>query len=126
MAKEYVRRLRSTQDPRRAHRGLVGTAPYTPTMTDDVNSGRVGGEPRELLRRAIGCITVTKGPGGEGMLSGQLPQELAEPFTRALMRIEAELLLHDADLFTATTGETRTQSERRADAFTAMILRLDD
>jgi len=69
---------------------------------------------------------MTKGPGGEGILSGQLPQELAEPFTRALMRIEAELLLHDADLFTARSGETRTQSERRADAFTAMILRLGD
>jgi hypothetical protein len=55
-----------------------------------------------------------------------LPQELAEPFTRALMRIEAELLLHDAYLLTATSGETRTQSERCADAFMAMILRLDD
>ena len=81
---------------------------------------------REVLRRAIACITVTKCPGGEGILLGELPQELAEPFTRALTRIEADLLLHDADLFTATKGETRTQSERRADAFTAMILRLDD
>ena len=95
-------------------------------MAGDANTDRVGGEPRELLRRAIACITMTKGPGGEGILSGQLPQELAEPFTRALMRIEAELLLHDADLFTARSGETRTQSERRADAFTAMILRLGD
>jgi hypothetical protein len=95
-------------------------------MAGDANTDRVGGERRELLRRAIACITMTKGPGGEGILSGQLPQELAEPFTRALMRIEAELLLHDADLFTARSGETRTQSERRADAFTPMILRLDD
>ena len=95
-------------------------------MAGDANTDRVGGERRELLRRAIACITMTKGPGGEGILSGQLPQELAEPFTRALMRIEAELLVHDADLFTARSGETRTQSERRADAFTAMILRLDD
>jgi hypothetical protein len=69
---------------------------------------------------------MAKGLGGEGILSGQLPQELAEPFARALMRIEAELLLHDADLFTASSGEIRTQSERRADAFTAMILRLDE
>ena len=95
-------------------------------MAGDANTDRVGGERRELLRRAIACITMTKGPGGEGLLSGQLPQELAEPFTRALMRIEAELLLHDADLFTARSGETRTQSQRRADAFTPMILRLDD
>jgi hypothetical protein len=41
------------------------------------------------------------------------------------MRIEAELLLNDADVMTATVGEHRTQSERRADAFTAMIPRLD-
>jgi hypothetical protein len=65
------------------------------------------------------------GPGGRGIVSGKIPQDLAEPFTRALLRIEAELLLNDADLWTAAAGETRTQSERRADAFTAMILRLD-
>lgn len=95
-------------------------------MNDDANADRVGGEPRELLRRAIACFTMTKGPAGEGILSAQLPQELAEPFTRAVMRLEAELLIHDADLFTATGGESRTQSERRADAFMAMIMRLDD
>ena len=78
-----------------------------------------------MLRQALACLTVDEGPGGEGILSGQLPPDLAEPFARALMRIEAELLLSDADLFTAKNGETRTQSERRADAFTAMILRLD-
>lgn len=94
-------------------------------MIDDASPDRIGGESRELLLRAIGCLTMTKGPGGEGILSGRLPQELAEPFTRALMRIEAELLLNDADVLTATIGEPRTQSERRADAFTAMILRLD-
>ena len=44
----------------------------------------------------------------EKTLGYRLPQELAEPFTRALMRIEAELLLDDAALFTATIGETRT------------------
>ena len=40
------------------------------------------------------------------------------------MRIEAELLLDDADVLTARIGERRTQSERRADALTALILRL--
>jgi len=95
-------------------------------MASDANTDHVGGEPRALLRQALACITTSEGPGGEGILSGQLPQELAEPFARALMRIEAELLLSDADLFTAKNGETRTQSERRADACTAMILRLDD
>ena len=59
-----------------------------------------------------------------GILSGRLPEELASPFTRALMRIEAELLLDDADVLTARIGERRTQSERRADALTALILRL--
>ncbi|HYW61971.1 MAG TPA: DUF222 domain-containing protein [Bradyrhizobium sp.] len=93
-------------------------------MIDNTNNAEVGGEPCELLRRAIARLTMTRGPNGEGVLAGKLPQELAEPFTRALMRIEAEQLLNDADLLKATIGETRTQSERRADAFTALVRRL--
>jgi hypothetical protein len=95
-------------------------------MIDNANTAEVGAEPCELLRRAIARLTMTSGPRGEGVLSGRLPQELAGPFTRALIRIEAELLLNDAALLTATIGETRTQSERRADAFTALVLRLDE
>lgn len=95
-------------------------------MTDDANKHQIAGEPRELLRQAVACFAVTVDSGGAAILSGKLPQKLAEPFTRALMRTEAELLLHDADLFTSTIGETRTQSERRADALEAMILRLVD
>jgi len=94
-------------------------------MIDDAGREQIGGEPRELLLQAIACLTVTKGRGGGGILSGKLPQDLAEPFTRALMRIEAELLLNDADVLTATIGEPRTQSERRADALVEMVLRLD-
>ncbi len=94
-------------------------------MIDDASREQIGGEPRELLLQAVACLTVTKGPGGGGILSGKLPQDLAEPFTRALMRIEAELLLNDADVLTATIGEPRTQSERRADALVEMVLRLD-
>ena len=60
-------------------------------MIDDARRDRIGGESRELLLRAIACLTMTKGTDGEGILSGKLPQELAQPFTRALMRIEAEL-----------------------------------
>lgn len=94
-------------------------------MSDETSSSRIGGESRELLLQAITCLRVTKGPGGWGILSGQLPQHLAQPFTRALMRIEAELLLDDAEALTATVSEPRTQSERRADALVAMVLRLD-
>jgi hypothetical protein len=110
--------------PADAGNALVGAEPYTPPMNDDTNMALVAGEPRELLRRAFACLTVTKGRRGEGILSGQLPRELAEPFNRALMRTEAELLLDDAEAFTAAVGETRTQSERRADAFTALVLGL--
>jgi len=94
-------------------------------MIDNASTDQVGGEPRELLLQAMACITMTKDPEGGGILSGQLPQDLAEPFTRALMRIEAELLLNDADVFTAPIGELRTHSERRADALVEMVLRLD-
>jgi len=93
-------------------------------MIDDAKSDRIGGEPRELLLRAMACLTVTDAPGGGGFVSGKLPRDLAEPFTRALMRIEAEFLLNDAEAFTATVGEPRTQSERRADALEAIVFRL--
>ncbi|WP_433577074.1 hypothetical protein [Nocardia brasiliensis] len=42
------------------------------------------------------------------------------------MRVEAELLLHDAELVTVEGGEPRTPEERRTDAFVALVLRVDD
>ena len=66
------------------------------------------------------------GPDGEYIVNGDLPPEVAPPFIRAIMRVEAELLLHDAELVTVDNEEPRTPDERRTDAFVALVLRIDD
>ncbi len=43
------------------------------------------------------------------------------------MRVEAELLLHDADKISVDgPGANRTPAQRRADAFLALVLRVGD
>lgn len=54
----------------------------------------------------------------------QLDRRLAPPFVRALMRVEAELLLHDADRLGQGSNHPRTDGQRRADAFVALALRV--
>ncbi|MGW4742996.1 hypothetical protein [Nocardia xishanensis] len=71
-------------------------------------------------------VHTESGPDGEYILNGDLPPEVAPPFVRAVMRIEAELLLHDAELVTLDDEEPRTQEQRRADAFVALVMRLDN
>ncbi|SLI21720.1 Uncharacterised protein [Mycobacteroides abscessus subsp. abscessus] len=66
------------------------------------------------------------GPDGEYIVHGDLPPEVAPPFIRAVMRVEAELLLRDAELVTVGNEEPRTPEERRTDAFVALLLRIDD
>lgn len=51
---------------------------------------------------------------------------MAPVFVRAIMRIEAELLLNDAELVNIDQGEPRTPEERRTDALIALLLRVDD
>ena len=43
---------------------------------------------------------------------------------RALMRIEAELLIHDADLFTSGQDEVGSAEARQADAFRELVMRV--
>ncbi|HET6921436.1 MAG TPA: hypothetical protein VFI46_18530 [Jiangellaceae bacterium] len=45
---------------------------------------------------------------------------------RAIMRIEAELLLADANEVGSSAAEPRTPQQRRADAFVALALRVAD
>lgn len=55
-----------------------------------------------------------------------LEQDVSGPFLRALMRVEAELLLQDADRLTGSWADWRTSDQRRADAFVALTLRVAD
>ncbi|MCP2277447.1 hypothetical protein ACFYT3_09030 [Nocardia amikacinitolerans] len=92
----------------------------------DTDSDLVAGERRADLLRALSYVSTESGPDGEYIVNGDLPPEVAPPFIRAIMRVEAELLLHDAELVTVDNEEPRTPDERRTDAFVALVLRIDD
>lgn len=94
--------------------------------TDEMDSDLVAGERRVDLLRALSYVSTESGPDGEYIVNGDLPPEVAPPFIRAIMRVEAELLLHDAELVTVDNEEPRTPDERRTDAFVALVLRIDD
>jgi hypothetical protein len=47
------------------------------------------------------------------------------PFERALMRIEAELLLADADSLGSVDDEERTVEQRRCDALIELLMRVN-
>ncbi|MQY23741.1 MULTISPECIES: DUF222 domain-containing protein [Nocardia] len=95
-------------------------------MADDTDSDLIAGELRVDLLRALSYVETESGPDGSYIVNGDLPPEVAPPFIRAIMRIEAELLLHDARQVTVDRGEPRTPEERRADAFLALALRVTD
>ncbi|WP_028479390.1 hypothetical protein [Nocardia sp. CNY236] len=95
-------------------------------MADETDSDLVAGERRADLLRALSYVSTESQPDGSYVVNGDLPPDVAPPFIRAIMRVEAELLLHDAELVTVEDGEPRTPEERRTDAFVALVLRVDD
>lgn len=57
-------------------------------------------------------------------VTAEMPREVFQPFRRALMRIEAELIVSDADELSSETVEVgRTDDERRFDAFVELVER---
>ncbi|MEU7630470.1 hypothetical protein AB0B25_12290 [Nocardia sp. NPDC049190] len=95
-------------------------------MADDIDSDLIAGERRVDLLRALSYVSTESQPDGSYIVNGDLPPDVAPPFIRAIMRVEAELLLNDAELVTVEDGEPRTPEERRTDAFVALVLRVDD
>ncbi|MFR9750679.1 hypothetical protein ACL02S_06540 [Nocardia sp. 004] len=95
-------------------------------MADESDSDLIAGERRVDLLRALSYVSTESQPDGSYVVNGDLPPDVAPPFIRAIMRVEAELLLHDAELVTVEDGEPRTPEERRTDAFVALVLRVDD
>jgi hypothetical protein len=94
--------------------------------TEHLN-GRVAGERVDDLVRMLTQIQLEQpGPDGSYRFHCHVKKEEWAPFVRALMRIEAELLLHDADLVDASGIEPRTSEQRRADAFVALALRVQE
>jgi len=86
----------------------------------------VAGERVDTLVQALQQIKLKKAPNGMTKVSGRLESPLADPFFRALMRVQAELLLQDADRLGSENWEDRTHEQRAADAFVALALRVGE
>jgi hypothetical protein len=86
----------------------------------------VAGEPLDVLVKALASFKFRKTPRGMINVTAQLDRDLGPPFLRALMRVEAELLVHDADLVGGSEVENRTPDQRRADALVALVLRITE
>lgn len=84
------------------------------------------GEPLPLLLRALAGITLEHMPNGWARVGGEMAPEPGAAFLRALMRLEAELLLEEADDLVAGGGETRTPEQRRHDAFAELARRIGE
>lgn len=55
-------------------------------------------------------------------MTADVPADVATPYLRAVMRREARLLTEDADAMGVGDWEPRTAEQRRADAFTDVML----
>ena len=84
----------------------------------------VAGERVDTLIQALLQIKCKKASNGMTSVSGRLEPGLADPFFRALMRVQAELMLQDADRVGTENWEDRTHEQRAADAFVALALRV--
>lgn len=87
----------------------------------------VAGEPANALARAlIECQTETT-VDGRVHVDLQLAGVMAAPLARALLRVEAELLVHDAaKISPVALVPDRSAAQRRADAFVALVLRVGE
>jgi hypothetical protein len=86
----------------------------------------VAGESIDVLVEALAAFEVRKTRAGRVGVTAQLDRDIGQPLQRAIMRIESELLAHDADLIGTSGAEIRTPGERRADALIALVLRVAD
>ena len=92
----------------------------------ETTTGEVAGEPVAALLAALAFIGAqSKFDKHGGMrVSALLTPDVALPFRRALMRVESELLLADADQLGEGSTDDRTSEQRCHDAFIALILRV--
>ena len=91
---------------------------------DDYGADLVAGERRDELIAAL--LEARLSPAGEGWVRLNMDVPANCPLIRALMRVEAELILMDADAMSSGRFEPRTSDQRRADAFMALALRAAD
>ena len=86
----------------------------------------VAGESLVLLIEALRCVEMDQRPDGSADVSFEVPPEPGAAMHRAIMRIEAELLLDDADALEVGRREGRTADQRRHDAFVLLAVRVGE
>ena len=87
----------------------------------------VAGEPAVALARAFLKFKTVILPDGRVRFDAELDGKEGAPLARALMRVEAELLVKDAEKISADRRvANRTPAQRRADALVAVVLRVQD
>ena len=96
------------------------------TMDRARETGIVAGEPAEQLLEILLTFSFTDTCDGMMKVGGAVSREDGACLMRAIMRVEAELLLQDAARLTDACAEPRTATQRRADAFVALALRVAD
>ena len=84
----------------------------------------IAGESLDPLVRAVVLFRFRRNPSGTYRVDGTLPSALADPFLRALDRVEEDLLQIDLEGGHGAIG--RTPEQRRADAFFDLIERVVD
>jgi len=85
----------------------------------------VAGEPVHALVEALVQCIPTQSDNGACHVEGDLDASTGAPLARALMRVEAEMLLRDAEMIgTSTCPPVRKPAQRRADAFVELALRV--
>lgn len=90
-------------------------------MTTPPKQLLIEGERVDLLGEAIGQFERKQWPDGTWTFDVNLEPRLANPFVRAMMRVEARLLLEDADRFLLPDTDHRTDDQRRLDALIALV-----
>lgn len=85
---------------------------------------RVAGEPVDALVEALLSIDTRPRPDGMVELEGRFRPAIGAPFARALMRVEAELLLADARPYGTDAEQVRSPDARRADALLLLARRV--
>lgn len=95
-------------------------------MTSQSTHHLVEGEPLGLLAEALLQIDMEQKPDGRWSLTTRLGPRIGDPFVRALMRVEARLMLEDADRLGTPGVEHRTYEQRAADALVLLVTSVTD
>jgi hypothetical protein len=94
---------------------------------NDLTAVTVEGEPILDLFEVVRRFEFDDGDD-DGMIhiEAEYPHEIGDPFHRALMRVEAKLLLADADSLGSNRRVERTDDQRRFDAFIELVRRMGE